>query len=194
MLTIGGAGKLGSGSYAGSIVNGGTFNYNSTAAQTLSGVISGSGPLKTSNSGALTLTGANTFTGGTTVSSGSTFCVTADSGLGASTAGLTLNGGCLKNNNSAPTVASSRTITLGAGGGYFDAGWAPANPLTISAKLTGSGPLLIDLDGSPVVLANTGNNYTGNTIIGTNGRVIIRLAPRPGSSSALRASFQTTAH
>ena len=29
--------------------------------------------------------------------------------------------------------------------------------------------MLIDMDSSPVVLANTGNNYTGNTIIGTNG-------------------------
>ena len=169
VLTIGGAGKLGNGSYAGSIVNNGTFNYNSTASQTLSGVISGSGPLKQNNAGLLALTGVNTYSGGTTVSSGATLGIAADSALGASTAGLTLNGGCLKNNNSAPTVTSSRTITLGAGGGYLDAGWAPSDPLTINAKLTGSGQLLINQDGSPVVLANTANNYTGNTIIGVNG-------------------------
>jgi autotransporter-associated beta strand protein len=169
VFTIGGAGQLGSGSYAGSIVNNGTFNYNSTASQTLSGVISGTGPLKQNNSGLLALTGVNTYSGGTTVSSGGTLGIAADSALGASTAGLTLNGGCLKNNNSAPTLNSTRTITLGASGGYLDAGWAPASPVTVNSKLTGAGQLLINLDGSPVVLANTANNYTGDTIIGTNG-------------------------
>jgi autotransporter-associated beta strand protein len=169
VLTIGGAGQLGSGAYAGNIVNNGTFNYNSTASQTISGIISGTGPLKQNNAGSLTLSGVNTYSGGTIVSSGATLMITADSGLGSASAGLTLNGGCLKNNNSAPTLGSGRTITLGANGGYFDAGWAPANPVTINSKLTGSGSLLINLDGSPVVLANTANNYTGNTIIGTNG-------------------------
>src|SRR5262249_46268013 len=41
VFTIGGAGQLGSGSYAGAISVGGTFNYSSSASQTLSGVISG---------------------------------------------------------------------------------------------------------------------------------------------------------
>ena len=166
---ISGAGQLGSGSYAGNIVIGGTFNYNSTASQTLSGTLSGAGPLRVSNSGTLVLTHANTYTGGTTVSNGATLCLSSDSGLGGSTAGLTLNGGCLKNNGTSLTITSSRTITVGSAGGYLDAGWAPTNPVTINAKITGSGPLLIDMDGSPVVLANVTNNYTGNTIIGTNG-------------------------
>jgi autotransporter-associated beta strand protein len=169
VLTIGDPGQLGSGSYAGNIVNNGTFNYNSTAAQTLSGTISGTGPLKVAGGGTLVLTHANTFTGTVTVSNASTLCVTADTALGAAANALTLNNGCLKNNNSAPTINSGRTITLGAGGGYLDAGWAPSNPLTIAARLSGSGALLINMDGSPVVLANTANNYTGNTVIGTNG-------------------------
>jgi autotransporter-associated beta strand protein len=169
IVTVGSAGQLGSGAYSGSIVNNGTFNFNSTAAQTLSGVISGSGPVKVGGGGTLTLSGANTYTGGTTVSGGSTLGVTADSGLGGSTGGLTLNGGCLKNNNSSPTITASRTITLGANGGYLDAGWAPSHPLTINAAITGSAPLCINLDGSPVVLGSTANSYTGNTVIGTNG-------------------------
>ncbi|MEY2427975.1 MAG: fibronectin-binding autotransporter adhesin [Verrucomicrobiota bacterium] len=169
VFTIGGAGQLNNGSYANNIVNNGTFNYNSTASQGLSGTISGTGPLKQSNAGTLILTHANTYTGGTTVSSGGTLCITADSALGAAAGALTLNGGCLKNNNSAPAVTASRTITLGASSGYLDAGWAPSNPLTIGAKLTGTGRLHINLDGSPVVLTNTANDYTGNTIIGTNG-------------------------
>ena len=169
VFTIGGSGQLGSGSYAGNIVDNGTFNYNSTASQALSGTISGTGPLKQSNAGTLILTHANTYSGGTTVSSGGTLCITADSALGTAAGALTLNGGCLKNNNSAPTVTASRTITLGASSGYLDAGWAPSSPLTINAKLTGAGRLHINLDGSPVVLGNTANDYTGNTIIGTNG-------------------------
>ena len=168
VLKIDGSGSLGSGSYGNTIANSGTFSYSSTAGQTLSGVISGAGAL-TQDSGTLTLTGVNTYTGGTTVSGGGVLAINADSGLGATSSGLTLNGGCLKNNNSSPTLSSSRTITLGANGGYFDAGWAPSHPVTVSSKLTGSGPLLIDLDGSPVIVANTANNYTGDTIIGTNG-------------------------
>src|SRR5205085_5657079 len=72
VFAIGGAGQLGGGSYAGNIVNNGTFNFNSTASQTLSGTISGAGPLKQSNAGTLILTHANSYTGGTTVSNGAT--------------------------------------------------------------------------------------------------------------------------
>ncbi|MGZ4972119.1 MAG: TIGR02597 family protein, partial [Limisphaerales bacterium] len=169
VLQIDGTGKLGSGSYAGAIVDGGTFIYSSTASQTLSGIISGSGPVRVADAGTLILTATNTYTGGTIVSNGGTLCVTADSGLGTAAGALTLNGGCLKNNNSAPAITSSRTITLGTSGGYVDAGWTPTNNVTLSAKLTGSGALLINLDGSAVILNNTANNFTGNTIIGTNG-------------------------
>jgi len=72
MLTIGGAGRLGNGTYAGaiSLATGCTFNYDSSAAQTLSGIISGSGGLIQNGTGTLTLSGQNTLGGGVTVSSG----------------------------------------------------------------------------------------------------------------------------
>jgi autotransporter-associated beta strand protein len=69
-LTIGGAGQLGSGTYAGAMINSGTFDYHSSAAQTLSGVISGGGSLVQNGSGTLTLNGASNYTGSTTVNSG----------------------------------------------------------------------------------------------------------------------------
>ena len=71
-LIIGGAGQLGGGTYAGNIpINGVTSNltYNSTAAQTLSGAISGTGGLTQAGPGTLTLTGVNSC-GTTTVSGG----------------------------------------------------------------------------------------------------------------------------
>ena len=73
-LQIGGAGTLGSGGvYAAPIATatGGTLEFSSTAAQTFSGVISGTGALtKDTGTGALTLSNANTLSGATTVSAG----------------------------------------------------------------------------------------------------------------------------
>jgi len=64
------AGTLGGGNYAGQITNNGTLNYASSSAQTLSGVISGTGAVIKSGSGLLTLSGNNTYTGDTTVQVG----------------------------------------------------------------------------------------------------------------------------
>jgi autotransporter-associated beta strand protein len=73
-LQIGGAGSLNSGNYAGNIAiaSGTTLKYSSSAAQTLSGVLSGTGLLlKDTGSNTLTLSGsANTFTGSITVNAG----------------------------------------------------------------------------------------------------------------------------
>jgi autotransporter-associated beta strand protein len=69
-LTIGGAGQLGGGTYAAAITDNGVFDFGSSASQTLTGVISGTGSLVVSGSGTLTLGANNTFTGGTTVNAG----------------------------------------------------------------------------------------------------------------------------
>jgi len=70
-LDVTGAGSIGSGSaFDGTIANSGTFNYNSTTDQELSGIISGAGAIEKDNTGTLTLTGANTYSGDTTVSNG----------------------------------------------------------------------------------------------------------------------------
>jgi len=70
VLRITGSGSLGSGAYAASITDNGTFEHSSAANQILSGVISGSGGLLKNGSGTLTLNGANTYAGATVVTAG----------------------------------------------------------------------------------------------------------------------------
>ena len=69
-LAIGGAGTLGSGSYAGNILNNGELLYGSSAAQALSGGISGTGSLTKTNTSTLALSGYNTYSGATWVHAG----------------------------------------------------------------------------------------------------------------------------
>jgi autotransporter-associated beta strand protein len=82
-LKIGGAGLLGGGGYPGAITNNAAFIYNSSAAQTLSGVISGPGTLTQGGPGTLTLSGANNYSGVTTVMAGKLVISSAQTGTGA---------------------------------------------------------------------------------------------------------------
>jgi len=63
-------GLLNSGSYAGNITDNAWLIYSNSAAQTLSGVISGTGSLTKRGASTLTLSGANTYTGGTFIDAG----------------------------------------------------------------------------------------------------------------------------
>ena len=69
-LSIGGGGVLGNGNYAAAIANSGTLLYNSSAAQVLSGLISGTGSLIEAGAGMLTLQGSNTYSGPTMINGG----------------------------------------------------------------------------------------------------------------------------
>ena len=125
-LEIGGAGSLGSGSYAGTIANSGTFEYNSSANQTLSGVISGTGSVVKGNTGTLTLTGANTYSGVTTINAG-ILEIQSDDALGSTVGETIINGGAKLTISGGITTAENITnvgggqgkITGGTGGGTF---------------------------------------------------------------------------
>jgi fibronectin-binding autotransporter adhesin len=71
ILKIGTSGSLGSGNYAGKITNNGFLFYTSSANQTLSGNITGTGAInKNTSTSTLTLTGNNSYTNYTYVSAG----------------------------------------------------------------------------------------------------------------------------
>ena len=78
-----GTGKLGNGNYPGAISLGTrtVLEYDSTAPQTLSGVISGTGALTLTGGGTVTLSGLNTYTANTTVNSGATLVLASTGGL-----------------------------------------------------------------------------------------------------------------
>ena len=108
-LTIGGAGSLGSGSYAGNIANGGVFDYDSAASLTLSGLISGSGALVKTGAGTLTVSASNSYTGGTILSGGNNTELGANSALG--NGPLTLGDGNMFFNVRLRLNGHSQTIT-----------------------------------------------------------------------------------
>ena len=71
MVAISGGGLLGGGNYSGNLINyGGTFNYNSSASQTMSGILSQGGTILKTGAGVLTLSGDDSHTGATTVRQG----------------------------------------------------------------------------------------------------------------------------
>ena len=132
-LTIAGAGQLGSGAYARNIGIGssGKLIYASSAAQTLSGVVSGAGSLTVSNNASLTLTGVNTYSGGTTNLAGSTLTISGSGSLGSGTyAGTISNGGTF-------VYASSAAQTL-SGSIYGTTGTLEVNNSAANLTLSGS--------------------------------------------------------
>jgi autotransporter-associated beta strand protein len=113
MLTIGGAGLLGGGNYAGAVANTAALTYNSTAAQILSGVISGGGTLTQAGPGTLILTGANTYTGNTYVAGGR--LLLANPGSYVSASNFISAGAVLVVTNAASLALQSPTMYAGAG-------------------------------------------------------------------------------
>jgi len=144
-LQIAGSGGLGSGgTYAGGIAlaSGGTLQYSSSVAQTLSGVISGAGTLtKDTSTSTLTLSGTNTYTGNTTVSTG-TLQVGGAGSLGAG--------------------AYAGSISLAASGTALR--YSSSAVQTLSGVISGLGGLTKDTNTSTLTLTGD-NTYSGTTAV-----------------------------
>ncbi len=192
--------QLGNGAAVGSIAgtsivvnnNGTTTNgvlaFNSTAAESYAGVVSGTGGVTQAGTGNTTLSGANTYTGATTVNAGT--LTLSGSLANASTLALgggtfayapttagstqTLAGTVINPGNSAVTVTTGNTLNLGtitrAGNGLINFGTTGG---TITTSNAGTGGIL-----GPYAYTNTGTNlryvssgtvapYTGGTAAAT---------------------------
>ena len=138
-LQIGESGTLGTGNYAGNIAIAGTFNVNTTANQTLSGVISGAGALQKNNSGVLTLSGAKTHTGTKSIDGGilsvSTISDSNTSNIGPSGAVSFTNGATLLYTGAGAST-TTRNFAVSAGSGVIDVS-SLTGSLTISGTFTG---------------------------------------------------------
>ena len=156
---ISGAGNLGSGSYAANITNNSAFVYASSAPQTLSGVMSGTGQLGQSGPGTLTMTAPNTYSGGTTITNSSTLTIGSAGSLGFagtsnSYAGSISNYGTL---NYASSAAQFLSGSLSGTGTLADNG---SGTLTLSGTDIYTGPTMVG-SGAVLVIASTGS--IGNT-------------------------------
>ena len=143
------------------LLGAGTLTTDTAQNSTLSGVISGFGSLVKSGTGALTLLNTtNSYSGGTTVNGGGTLIIGANENLGSGN--LVLDDGTLKLSSS-PTVgvSMSRSTVLESGGGTFD---TTGRVLTMSGLISGDG-VLTKVGTGTLVLGNSGNSYTGGTIL-----------------------------
>lgn len=173
-VVITNAGSLGNGSYAKNITNNSVFIYNSSASQTLSGVLSGSGSLTQKGSGTLTLSGANTYSGGTTNAGGTLSVNTiADSGTSAlgTSGAFYFAGGTLKYTGSG--AATTGRAVKGLPGTASTIDLANGN-LTLNAGITtsSSGAFTVDKSGASTLTlsgsaddAYLGMNVNAGTVV-----------------------------
>jgi len=160
-LTISGLGHLGGGNYAPAITDNGVFNYQSSADQTLSGIISGTGSVTMSGSSTLVLSGANTYSGATTISGGTlTLAGAGQLGGGNYAAAITNNGAFNDNSSAAQTLSGIISGT----GALNDLG---AGTLTLSGTNTYSGGTTIA--NGTITLVNSCEFGTGPVTVNSNG-------------------------
>jgi autotransporter-associated beta strand protein len=177
-LIVNTTGSLNGGTYAGTISNGGTLSFRSSANQVLSGIISGNGALiKETSTSVLTLTANNTYTGTTTISSGTL-------AIGNNTTTGTFGTGAVIN-NSAISINRSDDLTItNAISGTGTLSKEALNTLTLTQNNTYAGNNTINA--GLLVLQNDAPNPTNKTFNGTGQ---LRIEP---AGTSFTATFSTS--
>jgi fibronectin-binding autotransporter adhesin len=147
----------------GNIAVSGSVTFNQSTGVTLPNIVSGSGSVIQSGTGALNLMGANSYTGGTTIAPGSTLALTGAGSIASSSGVSIATGGFFDISNSGggatiQSLAGTGTVTLG------------GNSLTLSnasgtfgGAINGTGGLAIT---GGIFTQTTSLNYLGATFIG----------------------------
>ena len=180
-VRIDGAGLLaGGGNYSGVITNNGVFSYNSSALQTLSGVISGTGTLTLNGNGTLRLNGVNTYTNQTTVNAGTL------AGTGTLAGNVTVNSGATlapgAGGVGTQTINGNLTLNAGATSSFAVNGSTSANTaVAAGGTVTYGGVLAIVPAGSFA----SGQSFVLFSGVGaTNSSNFSSITGSPGSGRA----------
>ena len=178
-LVLGGAGQLGSGTYAAALVNNGALAFGSSANQTLSGVLSGTGSLTKSGTNTLTLSNVNTYTGATAVTAGKLLAYTGGSLNNSDvsvSSGAALGVRVLTNDGQ----WSIKSLALGSGATSAEFNFFAVTPSTVTAPLQVNGDLVNNgtLNATIAGVGFTAGaypliHYTGTLTPGTLGTVTL---------------------
>jgi len=179
-VVIAGAGQLGGGTYAAAVADNGVFDYASSAAQSVSGAISGGGRLQ-NDAGILTLPNASTYTGGTLIDGG---IVQIGNATSLGTGAVTNNGGTILMPPAAGlTVANNLWF---AGASIIDQNNYIGNN-NFTGTFSGNGTLMI------TTLASTGTTtYSTLTLAGSMANFLghIIIAPTNSSGAPTAGTFR----
>jgi autotransporter-associated beta strand protein len=171
IITVGGAGCLGANggapNFAANITNSGALVFNTSAAQTLSGVVSGAGQLAQEGPATLTLVNTNTFTGPVTISN-STLLIS--------------GGGCLG-------VTAAATNFTGSISNFGTLNYSSSAAQILSGVISGNGVLV--QNGSGLLTLSNTEMYTGNTAISA-GTLTLASAGSINNSTALSIAAGAT--
>ena len=186
VLSLVGSGQLNSGSYAGAITNNSSYTNSTSANQTLSGIISGTGKLTQSGSGTLTLTGVNTYTGATVITSGA-LAITKASGLGTTAAGTTVSAGGALNLSGTVTFNAEALTLNGTGVSSGGALRNTANNNTFPGAITlGASGVRINSDSGTLTLSGGITGSAKNLTVGGSGNVTISSVIGTGSGTVTK--------
>jgi autotransporter-associated beta strand protein len=142
---------------------------------------SATGALTKTGTGALTLTGTNTYSGATNISGG-TLNFTTLANLGGGTSINLTGGGTLQYASGNTTDITTRSVTLGTGGGMLDTG---SNNITFANAIAGSGSF--SKTGSGTLTLNAANSM-GNITVSAGTLKIGVAGATPATSNLILSS------